>query len=144
MNQLKNKQAGSLLFIVTKQCQTLIIIGFTAIKCYYRLSLKGVSNAENLESGLLDSSGKFKDADLQSKYEDYCERKNNAGETPKDPLKWKEASEKWTALREQGQAFLDDSFNQFSQEYENAQREITIVINEGTKIRVDAIATDEE
>jgi hypothetical protein len=99
---------------------------------------------ENLESDLLDSSGKFKDADLQSKYEDYCEKKNNAGETPKDSLEWKEASEKWAALREQGQAFSDDSFSQFSQEYENAQREITIVTNEGTKIRVDAIATDEE
>lgn len=106
--------------------------------------IEGVGNAENLESDLLDSSGKFKDADLQSKYEDYCERKNNAGETPKDPLEWKEASEKWAALREQGQAFSDDSFSQFSQEYENAQREITIVTNEGTKIRVDAIATDEE
>ncbi|NMD71273.1 toxin [Bacillus sp. DNRA2] len=80
---------------------------------------------------------------MQSKYDEYCIRKYKAGETPKGPLEWKEASEKWASLREQGQEFSDESFSEFSQQYENAQREITIVTHEGTKVRVDAIASDE-
>ena len=55
----------------------------------------------------------------------------------------KEASEKWASLKEQGQEFSDESFNLFSQQYENAEREITIVTHEGTKVRVNAIASDE-
>ncbi len=101
------------------------------------------STTENLNKDLLSSDGKFNDKDLQSRYDAYCERKQKAGESPKDPLKWKEASEKWSDLREQGQVFSDESFDKFSQQYDNAQREITIVTNEGTKVRVDAIATDE-
>ncbi|MES9699714.1 DNA/RNA non-specific endonuclease [Bacillus sp. JJ927] len=34
---------------------------------------------------------------MQSKYDEYCERKYKAGEAFKDPLEWKEASEKWAA-----------------------------------------------
>jgi len=34
---------------------------------------------------------------LQSKYDEYCERKYKTGEALKDPLEWKEASEKWAA-----------------------------------------------
>jgi small nuclear ribonucleoprotein (snRNP)-like protein len=98
---------------------------------------------EETGNDLLSSNGKFKDATLQSKYDEYLERKLKAGETPKNPLEWKEASEKWASLREQGKVFSDESFSKFSQQYENAQKEITIVTNEGTKIRVDAIATDE-
>ncbi|HGE7612903.1 TPA: toxin [Bacillus cereus] len=94
-------------------------------------------------SDLLDNIGRFKDAELQTKYDVYCERKYKNGESPKEPLEWKEASEKWASLKEQGQEFSDESFNLFSQQYENAQREITIVTNEGTKVRVDAIASDE-
>ncbi len=101
---------------------------------------------ERLDSDLLDSNGKFKDADLQSKYDTYCEMKNKAGKKHRDPLDWKEASERWAELREQGKVFADEKFNKFAQKYENAQPEITIVTNEGegTKIRVDGIATDEE
>ncbi|MFF2088872.1 hypothetical protein ACFVVF_00005, partial [Paenibacillus sp. NPDC058174] len=98
--------------------------------------------SEATGKGLLSSNGKFKDTKLQTKYDEYCKRKYKAGETPKDPLKWKEASEKWASLREQGEVFSDESFAKFSQKYENAQKEITIVTNDGTKIRVDAIATD--
>ncbi|WP_254634980.1 hypothetical protein [Paenibacillus sp. GbtcB18] len=47
---------------------------------------------------------------MQSKYEAYCERKYKAGETPKDPLEWKEASEKWEKLREQKEIFSDEKF----------------------------------
>ena len=102
------------------------------------------SKPDNSNSSLIDSSGRFKDSQLQSKYDAYVERKIKAGETPKDPLEWKEASEKWASLREQGQEFSDESFTKFSQQYENAQPEITIVTNQGTKIRVDAIATDKD
>ncbi|MGN7760630.1 hypothetical protein ACTJKB_04170 [Paenibacillus sp. 22594] len=105
-----------------------------------KIDFKSVKKTDN---DLLSSNGKFKDAKMQSKYDEYCERKYRAGETPKDPLEWKEASEKWASLREQGEIFSDESFAKFSQQYENAQKEITIVTNEGTKIRVDAIATDD-
>jgi RecB family exonuclease len=62
------------------------------------------------------------------------------------PLEWKEASERWAERGKQGKVFADKKFNEFAQKYENAQPEITIVTNEGegTKIRVDGIATDED
>ncbi|MCM3005246.1 hypothetical protein, partial [Priestia koreensis] len=104
---------------------------------------KGTGNAEKGNSDLLDNTGRFKDAELQTKYDLYCDRKYKNGEAPKEPLEWKKASEKWASLKEQGQEFSDESFNLFSQQYENAEREITIVTHEGTKVRVDAIASDE-
>ena len=108
----------------------------------YQLA-KGTGEGGKGNSDLLDNTGRFKDAELQSKYDVYCERKYKNSEAPKEPLEWKEASEKWASLKEQGQEFSDESFNLFSQQYENAEREITIVTHEGTKVRVDAIASDE-
>ncbi len=105
--------------------------------------VKGTGKVGKGNSDLLDNTDRFKDAELQTKYDVYCERKYKNGEAPKEPLEWKEASEKWASLKEQGQEFSDESFNLFSQQYENAQREITIVTHEGTKVRVDAIASDE-
>ncbi len=105
--------------------------------------VKGTGKVGKGNSDLLDNTGRFKDAELQTKYDVYCERKYKNGEAPKEPLEWKEASEKWVSLKEQGQEFSDERFNLFSQQYENAQREITIVTHEGTKVRVDAIASDE-
>ncbi|MDQ7240231.1 pre-toxin TG domain-containing protein [Bacillus pacificus] len=105
--------------------------------------VKGTGEGGKGNSDLLDNTGRFKDAELQSKYDVYCERKYKNSEAPKEPLEWKEASEKWASLKEQGQEFSDESFNLFSQQYENAEREITIVTHEGTKVRVDAIASDE-
>ncbi|OOR27957.1 hypothetical protein [Bacillus wiedmannii] len=105
--------------------------------------VKGTGEVGKGNSDLLDNTGRFKDAELQSKYDVYCERKYKNSEAPKEPLEWKEASEKWASLKEQGQEFSDESFNLFSQQYENAEREITIVTHEGTKVRVDAIASDE-
>lgn len=104
----------------------------------------GVKIGRVEDNNLLSSNGKFKDAKFQTKYDAYREKKYKAGETPKDPLQWKEASEKWAVLREQGEAFSNESFSAFSKKYDNAQKEITIVTNERTKIRVDAIATDEQ
>ncbi|MEB9974256.1 toxin [Bacillus cereus] len=108
----------------------------------YQLA-KGTGKGGKGNSDLLDNTGRFKDAELQSKYDVYCERKYKNSEAPKEPLEWKEASEKWASIKEQGQEFSDESFNLFSQQYENAEREITIVTHEGTKVRVDAIASDE-
>ena len=105
--------------------------------------VKGTGEVGKGNSDLLDNTGRFKDAELQSKYDVYCERKYKNSEAPKEPLEWKEASEKWASLKEQGQEFSDESFNLFSQQYENAEREITIVTHEGTKVRVDAITSDE-
>lgn len=107
------------------------------------LASKGTGEVGKGNSDLLDNTGRFKDAELQSKYDVYCERKYKNSEAPKEPLEWKEASEKWASLKEQGQEFSDESFSLFSQQYENAEREITIVTHEGTKVRVDAIASDE-
>ncbi|AJG59558.1 hypothetical protein AW22_2441 [Bacillus cereus D17] len=105
--------------------------------------VKGTGEGGKGNSDLLDNTGRFKDAELQSKYDVYCQRKYKNSEAPKEPLEWKEASEKWASLKEQGQEFSDESFNLFSQQYENAEREITIVTHEGTKVRVNAIASDE-
>lgn len=101
------------------------------------------NNDESSEEDLLDSEGKFKDPDLQNKYEKYCEYKNKAGKEPREPLDWKKASDKWALLRKQGEDYERKKFDEFQAKYKNAQPQITIITNKGTKIRVDAIAIDE-
>ncbi|EEL88041.1 hypothetical protein CN445_19445 [Bacillus cereus] len=56
--------------------------------------VKGTGKGGKGNSDLLDNTGRFKDAELQTKYDVYRERKYKNGEAPKEPLEWKETSEK--------------------------------------------------
>ncbi|MDR0469899.1 MAG: hypothetical protein LBH09_08000 [Peptococcaceae bacterium] len=52
----------------------------------------GVENADDPDGQVrLDRDGKFDDPDLEASYKKYVQRKQNAGETPRDRLDWKSA-----------------------------------------------------
>ena len=105
-------------------------------------------NGKNSDTDLLDSNGKFKDSNLQSKYDEYCQGKSNSGKKPREPLDWKKASEKWAANRQAGRDYEIEKFAEFKNIAKEAQEQITIVTNdaEGIEIRtrVDAIGIDKE
>jgi DNA anti-recombination protein RmuC len=44
---------------------------------------------------LLNDEGKFKDPDLELKYEEYLKRKQKANEAPRDRVEWKEVRDYW-------------------------------------------------
>ena len=48
------------------------------------------------KANLLDDTGKFIDDTLENNYQAYIKRKISKGQTPKDRLEWKQASEYWT------------------------------------------------
>ena len=48
------------------------------------------------KANLLDDMGKFTDDTLENNYQAYVNRKIKKGQTPKDRLEWKEASDYWT------------------------------------------------
>lgn len=48
------------------------------------------------KANLLDHTGKFIDDTLENNYQAYIKRKISKGQTPKDRLEWKQASEYWT------------------------------------------------
>ena len=50
----------------------------------------------SLDTNLLNDMGKFTDDTLENNYQAYVNRKIKTGQTPKDRLKWKEASDYWT------------------------------------------------
>lgn len=49
-----------------------------------------------LDANLLDDMGKFTDDALENNYQAYVNRKISKGQTPKDRLEWKKASDYWT------------------------------------------------
>ncbi|MGT2910050.1 hypothetical protein ACVR0S_09695, partial [Streptococcus dentapri] len=56
-----------------------------------------VTKAKVDEAGqLLDPDGVFMEPKLEEKYQKYLERKARTGQTPRDRLNWKEASDYWT------------------------------------------------
>ena len=51
---------------------------------------------DGLDANLLDDMGKFTDDALENNYQAYVNRKISKGQTPKDRLEWKKASDYWT------------------------------------------------
>ncbi|MEI5946345.1 hypothetical protein WBS58_13315 [Bacillus albus] len=107
------------------------------------LASKRVDSTGNKVAGL-DSSGKFFDDVLESKYQDYVNRNTKSGKNIRDRLDWKEASDKWAKLRNQGRDFEIEAINEFKKVATDVQEQITIVTKDGTKIRVDAIGYDKK
>ncbi|WP_242311011.1 hypothetical protein [Bacillus cereus group sp. BfR-BA-01331] len=107
------------------------------------LASKRVDNTGNKVAGL-DSSGKFFDDVLESKYQDYVKRNTKSDKNVRDRLDWKEASDKWAKLRNQGRDFEIEAINEFKKVATDVQEQITIVTKDGTKIRVDAIGYDKK
>ena len=54
------------------------------------------SGESGSKANLLDDTGKFIDDTLENNYQAYIKRKISKGQTPKDRLEWKQASEYWT------------------------------------------------
>ncbi|WP_227955294.1 hypothetical protein, partial [Streptococcus gordonii] len=92
--------------------------------------------------------GKFTDPEVQARYEKYLERKAKAGEVPRDPMDWKEASEHMAKIREQGYKFEVEKLDDFKKVADNVEDQITIKVTtpdgEEVKIRVDAMGYDKE
>ena len=92
--------------------------------------------------------GKFTDPDVQERYERYLERKEKAGEAPRAPEDWKQASDHMASIRSQGREFETQRFEEFKQIADHAEEQITIRVTtpqgETVKIRVDAIGFDKE
>lgn len=107
------------------------------------LASKRVDNTGNKVAGL-DSNGEFFDDVLESKYQDYVKRKTKSGKSVRDRLDWKEASDKWAKLRNQGRDFEKEAINEFKKVATDVQEQLTIVTKDGTKIRVDAIGYDKK
>lgn len=107
------------------------------------LASKRVDNTGNKVAGL-DSNEEFFDDVLESKYQDYVKRKTKSGKSVRDRLDWKEASDKWAKLRNQGRDFEIEAINEFKKVATDVQEQITIVTKDGTKIRVDAIGYDKK
>ncbi|EJQ45434.1 hypothetical protein IEE_02315 [Bacillus cereus BAG5X1-1] len=104
---------------------------------------KGIDNTSKKTAGL-DSSGEFLDDVLESKYQDYVKRNTKFGKNVRDRLEWKEASDKWAKLQNQGRDFELEKINDFMKVATDVQEQITIVTKDGTKIRVDAIGYDKK
>ncbi len=62
------------------------------------LDMRNAKNAleGGLDANLLDDMGKFADDTLENNYQAYVNRKISKGQTPKDRLEWKKASDYWT------------------------------------------------
>lgn len=121
-------------------------ISIAGSSIYNMSNSNGAAGSKSLNEDLIDDDGTFKDPELEEAYNKYVKNKKKAGEEPRDRENWKEASDWWKKIRKQGEKFAKEQFDEFQKEYSNAQKEVTIKINnkEGTKIRVDAIAKDKK
>lgn len=59
-------------------------------------------------------------------------------------MDWKEASDTFAKIKEQGRAFELEKLEEFKKIATDVQEQITIVTNDGTRIRVDAIGYDKQ
>lgn len=99
------------------------------------------------KTNLYNDKGEFVDYELEEKYNAYVKRKTDKKLPAKDRQQWKEAVDYWAVLREQGEKFANEKFEEFEKKNPTAKREITIEVHnpdtdETIKIRVDAIAVD--
>ncbi|MBR6627859.1 MAG: hypothetical protein IKL04_07785, partial [Lachnospiraceae bacterium] len=60
------------------------------------IAKEGIQVEGGLDANLLDDKGKFADDTLENNYQTYVNRKISKGQTPKDRLEWKKASDYWT------------------------------------------------
>ena len=92
--------------------------------------------------------GKFTDPEVQARYEKYLKKKAKQGKTPREPLDWKEASDRMAKIRNQGRQYELEKLEDFKKIARDVEEQITIdVVNskgEIVRTRVDAIGYDKK
>ena len=92
--------------------------------------------------------GKFTDPEVQARYEKYLKKKAKQGKTPREPLDWKEASDRMAKIRNQGRQYELEKLEEFKKIARDVEEQITIdVVNskgEIVRTRVDAIGYDKK
>ena len=92
--------------------------------------------------------GKFTDPDVQARYEKYLKKKAKQGKTPREPLDWKEASDRMAKIRNQGRQYELEKLEEFKEIARDVEEQVTIKVvdSEGNivRTRVDAIGYDKK
>ena len=92
--------------------------------------------------------GKFTDPEVQARYERYLKKKAKQGKTARDPMDWKEVSDRMAKIRNQGRQYELEKLEEFKKIARDVEEQITIdVVNskgEIVRTRVDAIGYNKE
>ena len=92
--------------------------------------------------------GKFTDPEVQARYEKYLKKKAKQGKTPREPLDWKETSDRMAKIRNQGRQYELERLEDFKKIATDVEEQITIDVEapdgEIVRTRVDAMGYDKE
>ena len=92
--------------------------------------------------------GKFTDPEVQARYEKYLKKKAKQGQTPREPLDWKETSDRMAKIRNQGRQYELERLEDFKKIATDVEEQITIDVEapdgEIVRTRVDAMGYDKE
>ena len=94
------------------------------------------------------ANGKFTDPEVQARYERYLKKKAKQGKTARDPMDWKEVSDRMAQIRNQGRQYELERLEEFKEIARDVEEQITIdVVDSKGKIvrtRVDAMGYDKK
>ena len=92
--------------------------------------------------------GKFTDPEVQARYEKYLKKKAKQEKTPREPLDWKETSDRMAKIRNQGRQYELERLEDFKKIATDVEEQITIDVEapdgEIVRTRVDAMGYDKE
>jgi len=92
--------------------------------------------------------GKFTDPEVQARYEKYLKKKAKQGKTPREPLDWKETSDRMAKIRNQGRQYELERLEDFKKIATDVEEQITIDVEapdgEIVRTRVDAMGYDKK
>ena len=114
-------------------------------KLYSEAAEHGDDVAKGLEEFV---DGKFTDPEVQARYEKYLKKKAKQGKTPREPLDWKETSDRMAKIRNQGRQYELERLEDFKKIATDVEEQITIDVEapdgEIVRTRVDAMGYDKE
>ena len=92
--------------------------------------------------------GKFTDPEVQARYERYLKKKAKQGKPARDPMDWKEVSDRMAKIRNQGRQYELEKLEEFKEIARDVEEQVTIKVvdSEGNivRTRVDAIGYNKE
>ena len=93
-------------------------------------------------------NGKFTDPEVQARYERYLKKKAKQGKPARDPMDWKEVSDRMAKIRNQGRQYELEKLEEFKEIARDVEEQVTIKVvdSEGNivRTRVDAIGYDKK
>ena len=93
-------------------------------------------------------NGKFTDPEVQARYERYLKKKAKQGKPARDPMDWKEVSDRMAKIRNQGRQYELEKLEEFKEIARDVEEQVTIKVvdSEGNivRTRVDAIGYNKE